>query len=89
MSIYVIDIAVFFPDVKLINTMEYFFVKVIQDYICLSRPYPFKFFEDCLPQILFGPFLNTWTYLINGEVNHNSSVTKVLGVISEKTKMYY
>ena len=22
------------------------------------RPYPFKFFKDCLPQILFGPFLN-------------------------------
>ena len=22
-----------------------------------SRPYPFKFFKDCLPQILFVPFL--------------------------------
>ena len=26
---------------------------------CLSRPYPFKFFKGCLPQILLGPFLNT------------------------------
>ena len=27
--------------------------------VCLSRPYPFKFFKGCLPQILLGPFLNT------------------------------
>ena len=26
---------------------------------CLGRPYHFKFFKDCLPQILLGPFLNT------------------------------
>ena len=26
--------------------------------------YPFKFFKGCLPQILLGPFLNTWTQLI-------------------------
>ena len=25
---------------------------------------PFKFFKGCLPQILLGPFLNTWTQLI-------------------------
>ena len=31
---------------------------------CLSRPYPFKFFKGCLPQILLGPFLNTWTHLL-------------------------
>ena len=24
---------------------------------CLSRPYPFKFFKGCLPQILLGPTL--------------------------------
>ena len=23
---------------------------------CLKRPYHFKIFEDCLPQISFGPF---------------------------------
>ena len=27
--------------------------------VCLSRPYSFKFFKDCLPQVSLGPFLNT------------------------------
>ena len=27
--------------------------------VCLNRPYPFKFFKSCLPQILLGSFLNT------------------------------
>ena len=26
--------------------------------------YPFKFFKDCLPQILLGSFLNTLSHLI-------------------------
>ena len=29
----------------------------------LSRPYPFNFYKDCLPQILLGPFLNTCTQM--------------------------
>ena len=29
-----------------------------RDMVCLSRPYPFKFFKGCLPQILLRPFLN-------------------------------
>ena len=33
--------------------------KVWRDMVCLSRPYPFKFFKGCLPQILLGPLLNT------------------------------
>ena len=28
----------------------------------LGRPYHFKFFKGCLPQILLGPFLNTLTH---------------------------
>ena len=32
---------------------------------CLSRPYHFKFFKGCLPQILLGPFMNMLTH---GEV---------------------
>ena len=32
--------------------------------VCLSRPYHFKFFKGCLPQILLGPFLNTLTQII-------------------------
>ena len=27
--------------------------------ICLSRPYPFKIFKGCLPEILLGRHLNT------------------------------
>ena len=29
----------------------------------LGRPYHFKFFKGCLPQILLGPFLNTLSHL--------------------------
>ena len=32
--------------------------------ICQSRPYHFKFFKGCLPQMLLGPFLNTLTQMI-------------------------
>ena len=31
--------------------------------VCLSRPYPFKYFKSCHPQILFKPFLNTLPHL--------------------------
>ena len=31
--------------------------------VCLSKPYQFKFFKGCFPQILLGPFLNTLTYV--------------------------
>ena len=31
-------------------------------FICLSRPYPFKFFKGCLPQILLGPFLSQMAF---------------------------
>ena len=27
--------------------------------VCLNRPWQFKLFKGCLPQILIGPFLNT------------------------------
>ena len=27
--------------------------------VCLSRPYPFKYFKGCLPQNLLSPLLNT------------------------------
>ena len=32
--------------------------------LCLSRPYHFKVFKGCLPQILLGPFLNTLTHTV-------------------------
>ena len=31
--------------------------------VCLSRPYPFKFFKGCVPQILIVPFLNILSHL--------------------------
>ena len=33
------------------------------DMVCLGRPYHFRFFKGCLPQIILGPFLNTLTHL--------------------------
>ena len=36
---------------------------------CLGRPYRFKFFNGCLPQILLGPFLNTLPNIVLGEFN--------------------
>ena len=30
--------------------------------VSLSRPYHFKSFKGCLPQILLGPFLNTLSH---------------------------
>ena len=36
--------------------------------VYLVRPYHFKFFKDCLPQILFGPFLNILTRIYVSEV---------------------
>ena len=29
----------------------------------LSRPYAFKVFKGCIPQILLGPFLNTLSHI--------------------------
>ena len=32
--------------------------------VCLCRPYHFKFFKSCLPQILLDPFLNILSRII-------------------------
>ena len=37
--------------------------KIWSNLVYLSRPYHFKFFKGCLPQILLGPFLNTLTHI--------------------------
>ena len=31
--------------------------------VCLSRPYYFRFFKGCSPQILLGAFLNALTHI--------------------------
>ena len=41
------------------DKQKYFY---IYDMVSLGRPYHFKFFKSCPPQILLGPFLNTLTY---------------------------
>ena len=38
-------------------------LKHLNDMVCLSRPYHFKFFKDCLPQVLFALFLNTLSHI--------------------------
>ena len=35
--------------------------------VCLGRPYHFKFFKDCLPQILLGPFLNILSQMLSSK----------------------
>ena len=55
-----------------INPSIYQSIYLIMLYIILNiyvfvfkqrRPYHFKFFKGCLPQILLGPFLNTLTHI--------------------------
>ena len=38
-------------------------LKCLKDLVCLSRPYPFKFFKGCLPKCLLGPFLNIFSQI--------------------------
>ena len=40
--------------------------------ICLNRPYHFKFFKGCLPQILLGSFLNTLSYIYDAKGSKKS-----------------
>ena len=42
--------------------------EIWRDMICLDRPYHFKFFKGCYPQILLGPFLNTVTKIFYNAV---------------------
>ena len=45
--------------------------------VCLGRPYHFKFFRDCLPQILLGPFLNILSQMLSskaGEMLGNENI---------------
>ena len=38
--------------------------KIWSDFVCLGRPYHFKFYKGCILLILLGPFVNTLTHLI-------------------------
>ena len=39
----------------------------------LGRQYHFKFFDDCLPQILRGPFLNTLSQMFSLQKKQHST----------------
>ena len=34
----------------------------LSNMVCQNRPYHFKFFKDCIPHILLGPYLNTLSH---------------------------
>ena len=53
-------------------------VKFVEDSLeaAEGRPYHFKFFKDCLPQILFGPFLNTLSHMKQSFLNYTDSLPK-------------
>ena len=51
----------------------------------LSRPYPFKFFKGCLPQILLGPFLNTLSHISDALGNNKKFISEIC---SYKTEVF-
>ena len=54
--------------------------------VCSGRPYHFKLFKGCLPQILLGPFLNTLTHL---NVKKNTQWTKItLKFLSQNNQLF-
>ena len=53
--------------------------------VCLGRAYDFKIFKGCLPQYLFGPFLNTFTRLQNVPIHYPSEKSDTI----ENNNYYY
>ena len=49
--------------------------------INLSRPLPFNFFKGCLPQVLLGPLLNTFS--------HIKVKTEVVVVLKQRMHCYF
>ena len=57
----------------------------------LSRPYRFKFLKGYLPQIFFGPFLNTLTQMSQQEKSLSGIETQILSpsqTANKKVKNY-
>ena len=52
-----------------IKFMEGSLLKIWRSMFCLSRPYSFKCFKGCLPQILLGPFLNTLPQMFSENIS--------------------
>ena len=62
--------------------------------VCLGRPYLFKFYKGCFPQVFLGLFLNTWSHLYRNKyifdicqeiINQRIKIKKVIlaGVLVE------
>ena len=68
-----------------------FFLIIICDYymVSLGRPYLFKFFKGCLPQILLGPFLNTLCHIIFPFSNYHSFLHDVIHNVMGNIKIYF
>ena len=55
---------------------------------CLSIPYYLKFFKGCLPQILFGPFLNTLSQIDNTPKQIGAISKELLNPLSANPKKW-
>ena len=47
-----------------------------------SRPYRFKFFKGCLPQIFLGPFLNTLSHIFYKEISFKKLTRKLCNLFT-------
>ena len=50
--------------VKIVNKLQLVLCLLLMVILGPSRPYLFKFFKGCLPQILHGPFLNNLSHIL-------------------------
>ena len=60
---YLVSLLFFHGSICAVEESFYLHFLSSQFLSCLSRPYPFTFFKGSLPQILLGPFLNTFSHI--------------------------
>ena len=56
--------------------MEDSLQKIWRDMVCLSRPYPFRFFKGCLPQNSLSLLLNTLSHVSQQMHSHSVMLNK-------------
>ena len=66
----------FWEPLKLLGTNGAKYSRMDQAKFVKCRPYPFKFFKGCLPQILLRPFLNT-LFQIVAHFKHEKTLNHV------------
>ena len=62
------------------------FIKFEGVWSAYSKPYPFKFFKSCLPQILLGPFSNTLSQMSRAIIDVNFALFSFLRIYSDLLK---